>query len=104
MPVVPDLAVEISSRTERGPQIAREVALSLEAGVAAVWILEPRSRTVVTHGPGASPVVLDQDATLSGGPLLRGFRVAVADLFAEGRWYPRGRVPGVGESRQGRGG
>lgn len=82
MPVVPDLAVEIISQTERGPQIARKVALYLDAGVAAVWVLEPRSRTVVAHRPDGSPVVLGEDATLSGGTLLPGFRVAVADLFA----------------------
>ncbi len=54
----------------------------LEAGELAVWIVNPRQRTVTVHENGQSPRTLEESDTLDGGALLPGLVIAVRELFA----------------------
>ena len=49
-PGAPDLAVEVLSPDD-GPRYVREkIAEWLEAGTLAVWVVDPRQRTITIHG------------------------------------------------------
>ncbi|MHC4973816.1 MAG: hypothetical protein ACYTG3_15945 [Planctomycetota bacterium] len=53
-----------------------------EAGARAVWVVEPRARTVTTHEPGRPTSVLGEEDALKGGDLLPGLEIAVGEMFA----------------------
>jgi len=77
----PVLAVEILSPSDKQEDIDDKVALYLELGVAIVWVLSPRFRTVVVHRPGLEPELFNALQELSAEPHLPGLRVPVARLF-----------------------
>jgi Uma2 family endonuclease len=53
------------------------------SGTTLVWLVDPRRRTIqISTAPDAS-TVLTEDQELSGEPVLPGFRVPVARLFAK---------------------
>jgi len=77
----PVLAVEILSPSDKQEDIDDKVSLYLELGVAIVWVINPRFRTVVVHRPGAEPELFNILQELSAEPYLTGLRVPVAKLF-----------------------
>ena len=79
---VPVLAAEVLSPDDSPRETERKVAISLGAGVALVWVVDPGRRTVAVHQPGREPEVLRGDDVLDGGEVLPGFAVALAYLFA----------------------
>jgi len=81
-PGAPDLAVEVLSPDARPGYVREKIAEWLEAGTLAVWVVDPRTRTVTVHEPGARPTVLGDTDMVRGGALLPGFELAVADGFA----------------------
>jgi Uma2 family endonuclease len=81
-PGPPDLAVEVLSPDDRPGYVREKVAEWLEAGTRAVWVVDPRKRTVTVHGPAAETRVLRDTDTLRGGDVLPGFAVAVREIFA----------------------
>lgn len=78
----PDLAIEIVSPGNRAGYVREKVAEWLEAGAEAVWVVDPRARTVVVHEAIGEPRVLNDTATLRGGAVLPGFRVELGELLA----------------------
>jgi Uma2 family endonuclease len=79
--IAPDLVVEIVSSSDRPAKVATKVATYLRAGVLVVWVLYPRPREVVIHGPSAEPRTLGQDDILDGGAVLPGFTCPVRNLW-----------------------
>ncbi len=77
----PVLAVEVLSPSDQQEEIGEKVALYLETGVAVVWIIAPRFRTVVVHHPGSEPEMFNALQELTAEPHLPGFRVPVVSLF-----------------------
>jgi len=77
----PDLAVELVSPSDRPGYVAEKVAEWLEAGAGAVWVVDPRSRTVVVREGVRGPRVLGESDTLDGGVVLPGFELRWARLF-----------------------
>ncbi len=78
----PVLAIEILSPSDTLEDIADMVALYEEYNVVC-WLANPYSRTVIVHRPGERPEMLHEDQELVGDPYLPGFRVHVAELFAD---------------------
>lgn len=80
--VVPNLAVEVLSRGNTVLEMERKLKEYFLAGVDLVWFvsLEPRMVKVFTS-PDNWVQLTDTD-TLSGGTVLPGFTIPVADLFA----------------------
>ena len=80
--VAPDLVAEVVSPADTAHEIDQKVAEYLEAGVRSVWVLYPRTQTILIHRdegvlrPRAGGVIENE-------PALPGFRCAVDDLFAE---------------------
>lgn len=77
----PVLAVEILSPSDKQEEIDEKVELYLETGVAVVWVVNPRFKTVCVYRPGADPELFSQRHELAAEPHLPGFRVKLASLF-----------------------
>jgi Uma2 family endonuclease len=79
--VVPDLAVEIISPTDRLAAVRRKVAIYLEYGARLVWMVNPRRRTVTVFRPDRAEHLLTIKDELDGEDVLPGFRLPVAAIF-----------------------
>ena len=80
--LAPDLVVEVISPSDRLPDVLAKVGLWLEAGVRLLWLVDPPAHTVTVYEPGREPRVIGVGDELDGEPVLPGFRLAMADLFA----------------------
>ncbi len=78
---LPVLAVEILSPSDTHEGVGEKLDLYLRLGVAGVWIVDPRYRTVTVHQPAQEPVFFNATQRLDGGSYLPGFSVPVAELF-----------------------
>lgn len=80
--LVPDLAVEVLSRSNTVREMERKRREYFEAGVRLVWIVDPVARTVAVYVPDATePVILQARETLSGDSVLPGFAMELSALF-----------------------
>ena len=77
----PDLAVEVVSPTNAAAEIEQKVAEYLAAGSAEVWVVYPRTRTVVVHRADGTARRLGEDDEIDGGEVLPDFRTPVRSLF-----------------------
>lgn len=79
---LPELAVEIVSPSDRRPTVRRKAESYIAAGVALMWLVDPRDRTVRVYAAGVEPRVLGADDVIDGGDVLPDFSLPVADIFA----------------------
>lgn len=77
----PDLAVEVVSPSERTTEVEDKVKLYLDAGAKQVWTLYPEPKTASVHTPDGMTQSYAFGDTLTGGDLLSGFSLKVADIF-----------------------
>ncbi len=80
--VVPDLAVEILSPSDRWADVERKIAEYLQSGVASVWVLDPSRNEVRTFRRGAPARILGADEQLSDPDVLPGLALNIASLFS----------------------
>jgi Uma2 family endonuclease len=80
-PGAPDLAVEVLSPNDRAGAVLKKVQDWLEAGSAAVWVVDPKTQTVTIYGADRRAVMLSASETIPGGELLPGFSAPVAGIF-----------------------
>lgn len=81
----PDLAVEVLSKTNtRGEMFAKRKDYFF-AGVRLVWFVDRRARTVEVYTGVHQVTTLTDAHTLTGGDVLPGFALPVADLFNAGQ-------------------
>jgi len=78
--IAPDLAVEVISPGNLAGDIHKKVRELLKAGTTLIWIVYAETRTVVVHTP-AGAITHEETDILSGGAVLPGFEVRVADVF-----------------------
>jgi Uma2 family endonuclease len=77
----PDLAVEVVSPSNRMNEIEKKITEYFAAGGRAVWVVNPKRRTVTIYNSGADPIVLPTAAKIDGGDELPGFSLKVSDVF-----------------------
>jgi Uma2 family endonuclease len=82
MEVIPDLVVEILSKSDTIEEISDKIDDWLHAGVQMLWVVDPFRRTVTIYQPGRDPSLLGEHGTLEGDPVVPGFRCPVAEMFA----------------------
>ncbi|MBC7852115.1 MAG: Uma2 family endonuclease [Pirellulaceae bacterium] len=82
VPIPPDLAVEVISPTDIYYEVEEKVDEYLHAGVALVWVLNPKLRTVRVFRPDGTVAQLGETSVLAGEGVVPGFSCKVADLFA----------------------
>lgn len=81
LPVVPDLVVEVVSPTDTLYEVEEKIAEWLAAGALAVWVANPKRRTVTVHRAGHAPQILSEADSIEGGEALPGFSYSLAGLF-----------------------
>ena len=77
----PLLAVEVLSGSDTQDDVDEKIESYLRHGTTAVWIVNPRHRTVTVYRPTAAPVLYNDTQELIGDPVLPGFRCPVARIF-----------------------
>jgi Uma2 family endonuclease len=81
--LVPDLVIEVISPTDNSGEVDEKIARYLGDGVAIVWVLYPRTQTVLVYEQGSELIKrLMMDDLLDGGVVIAGFSIKVADIFA----------------------
>lgn len=76
------MAVEVVSPSDAYIDVESKVDEYLDAGVRMVWVLNPQQRNVRVFVPGERPQQLGLGDELTGGTVLPGFSVRVAELFS----------------------
>jgi Uma2 family endonuclease len=89
-PLVPNLVVEVLSKTNTRKEMKRKLRDYFETGVEVVWEVEPRKRVINVYRSATNRVKLQEKDVLDGGDVLPGFRVKVAKIFARADGRRRG--------------
>jgi Uma2 family endonuclease len=79
--VIPDLAVEVTSPTDRAEDQREKVVEYIHLGVRYVWVVYPKLQVVDVYDSTGMVRTFGPDSTLTGDPVLPGFEVRLADLF-----------------------
>jgi Uma2 family endonuclease len=79
--MVPELAIEVISPTDRAENQRGKVLEYFQAGVRCVWVVYPELQIVDVHESPTSVRVFGPDDTLVGDPILPGFQLRITDLF-----------------------
>jgi Uma2 family endonuclease len=80
-PGAPDLAVEVLSPGDRVGEVDNKTEAWLSAGCAAVWVVNPKLKTVAIHRSSTEIQLHALGDTLRGDPVVPGFSCSVAELF-----------------------
>jgi Uma2 family endonuclease len=81
--VVPDLAVEVVSPSDRAQELLDKIHESFQAGVQVVWVVYPTRRIIHIYESLTKLSVVTHPGTLDGGALLPGFQLPLARLFED---------------------
>jgi Uma2 family endonuclease len=79
--IVPDLAVEVISKSNTPKEIDRKLKEYFKAGVRLTWVIEPLTETVRVHTAPDKFERLDNEDTLRGKDILPGFSLPLKNLF-----------------------
>ncbi len=79
--LVPDLAVEVISRSNTRKEMEEKLREYFEKGVRLVWFVRPKSRVVDVYTAPDQYTRLRASMRLDGGDVLPGFSVVVGELF-----------------------
>lgn len=79
----PDLAVEVNSPHDLLEEFKLKLKDYLEAGIPLIWIVSPEIKTIDVYRIGVPMETIGIDGILTGEPVLPGFTLKVAELFAE---------------------
>jgi Uma2 family endonuclease len=80
-PGAPDLAVEVLSPGDRTGEVDEKIEAWLSAGCAAVWIVDPKLKTVTIYHSHSKIEVKAAGDILHGDPVVPGFTCVVDELF-----------------------
>jgi Uma2 family endonuclease len=81
--VVPDLAVEVISPTNRAPEVLQKIDEYFAAGVRLVWVIYCEPRKVYVYRSDMDIRVLAPQDTLDGDDVIPDFSLLVAKLFED---------------------
>ncbi len=79
--VVPNLAVEVVSRTDRVDHVMDKVAEYFQVGVDQVWVVLPSQEQVYVYQSPTQVQILARTEELHGEPVLPQFRLSLTELF-----------------------
>jgi len=79
--IVPDLAIEVLSPGNTPGEMDRKVREYFEAGVLAVWLIEPASRSARIFSSPSDSFRIGEEGLIDGGTVLPGFEVRLGELF-----------------------
>ena len=79
--LVPDLMVEVKSKTDRVNPLVKKIKLFLELGAVVGILIDPDKRTLTVYRPNQSPVTLCDGDILTVPELLPGWELAISELW-----------------------
>lgn len=80
--LVPDLAVEVLSKSNTKGEMTRKLRDYFEAGVQEVWLVDPKSQTVEVYTAPDKKRRIPKGGTLTGSTVFPGFTLSLTALFA----------------------
>ncbi len=80
-PGAPDLAVEVLSPGDTYEEVDDKVGEWLAAGASAVWVVNPKRRSVSVYRSTAEAIRLSESDELEGQEVVPGFRCKVSEIF-----------------------
>jgi Uma2 family endonuclease len=80
--LAPNLAIEVLSQSNTREEMERKLDDFFDAGVEIVWYVDPPTRSVRVFTSRTKSTVLKGAQALSGGTVLPGFKVKVANIFS----------------------
>ena len=83
--VAPDLAIEVLSPGNTAGEMQRKLRDYFQAGVRLVWYVDPPTRACRCYTSPDDSVSVREHEALDGGDVLPGFRLPLAELFAQGQ-------------------
>jgi len=81
--LVPDLAVEVVSKSNTAEEMNQKLVDYFSAGVRLVWYVQHLTRDVRVYTTVDRETVVKEGESLDGGDVLPGFKLPVATIFAE---------------------
>lgn len=81
--LVPDLAVEVVSKSNTTEEMQQKLEDYLTAGVRLVWYVYPLTRSVRVYTAIDQETTVGEGESLAGGDVLPGFTLPVSQIFAE---------------------
>jgi Uma2 family endonuclease len=79
--VVPDLAVEVISKTNSANAVATKIDEYFQSGVSLVWVIYPVTSKIYVYDSPTSTRILQVGDELDGGEVIPGFSVPLSTLF-----------------------
>lgn len=80
--VAPELVVEVMSPDDAWSDLMEKLDEYFICGVKIVWVADPRTRQVYAYHSVTNVERFTEKDTLTGGDVLSGFSVSIAELFA----------------------
>lgn len=80
--VIPDLVIEVLSPSNRAGEVNANVLAYLDAGVALVWVMDPKRQPVVVWSSNRTARTLTADDILDGGDVPPGLSMRVGEIRA----------------------
>lgn len=81
-PLCPDFVVELRSPTDDPENLLAKMDEYVANGAQLGWLIDPFEKKVHVYRPGEAVEVLDNPGSISGGPLLPGFSLDLALVWA----------------------
>jgi Uma2 family endonuclease len=81
--MVPDLAVEVVSKSNGAEEIVEKVGEYFQTGTRLVWVVYPRARQIYVYTSPTEVRILPESADLDGGEVVPGFRLSLNRLFVD---------------------
>jgi Uma2 family endonuclease len=79
--LVPELAIEVLSKSNTAREMERKRSEYFQAGVKLLWEIDPVSRTATVYTDVDRSTPIPPDGALDGGAVLPGFELKLQDLF-----------------------
>ena len=80
-PWCPHFVVELRSPSDRLNELRNKMLEYIETGASLGWLIDPKKRQVYVYRPDDEVVILDDPETISGDPLLPGFKLDLTKLW-----------------------
>jgi Uma2 family endonuclease len=81
--VAPEFVVEVISPGDNANDVDEKVEEYLQAGVEIVWVVYPKTRSVMVHHPDGAVIRISKHATITGEHVLPDFSATVGSFFPD---------------------
>lgn len=81
LPLAPDFVIELRSESDSLSKLEAKMEEYIENGTSLGWLIDPFDRRVYVYRPDADVEILENPATVSGEPLLKGFTLNLKGIW-----------------------